>query len=440
MKLGSAAFLKISLFIMPFFLAGVVFTVVYLPAESLPILADGAHHAQIIEEIVQQQGVDIQTKAYYPLFYHVFGATVYSFFGLSGVKAIGAMAIALSGLIAYLIARKLTKNEFVALFSIPLIGFSPLLIRYGSIVYIEPVMLFFFLASVYAIILYYERQEVKTAVFACLMVAGAIATKQQMLFLLFALPLFLLLNRVKLRKIAVGVMVVMLLAFGWYADMWSRVGALVQPPDVDSVLIKYEKDFSIWRVLWAGRFSHIEPWSRELEVESNGFATYLKGTGEHEARHVWFKDLIHKEDFLKLHFLYPSSPTGGGARASFQLSLLQLLFLTGLLMAIFISVRDRRWRIIPIIMAGTYIMLPIGSDTQRYFCYLPPLLSIAYLLPVTAAAKYLKNRRAGSYMQLGLVILVTVTLLSYIAPVASQAQTAVRSLKQTQTLGDSRGG
>lgn len=43
-------------------------------AESLPVLSDGAHHAWIMEEIADKQSLNIETKVYYPMFYHLFGA------------------------------------------------------------------------------------------------------------------------------------------------------------------------------------------------------------------------------------------------------------------------------------------------------------------------------------------------------------------------------
>ena len=214
---------------LPLLLGLVIFLVIYWLADQLQLLSDSCFHVFTIEEIADKGTLAIDTKLQYPLFYHLFGTSLYFLMGLSGIKLISPLMIALSSLVAYLIARKLTKSESIALFSILLIATSTKLLFYGTEITMEPFTIFFILLAIYSILLLYEKQNFRVAILASLLTGMAIATKQQALFLLIAPPIFFLINRIKMKKVLFFLVLVFLFAFLPYLYLWNSIGGLYPP-------------------------------------------------------------------------------------------------------------------------------------------------------------------------------------------------------------------
>jgi len=287
---------------MPFLMALLIFSMIYSGAEHLPVLGDGAHHAWVMQEIADRQSLDIGPKVYYPMFYHVFGTFEYIFFGITGVKLLSPLAIALSGLVVYLIAIELTGSRLAGLCSMLLLAFSAKLIWYGAQILMEPCLILFILLSLYTLILLYRNRDSKTLVLAALMMGAAISTKQLALFIIPVVLSFLLLSRIAFRKVAICLLLVTVFAIGPYSYMWSSTHTLVVPYMDYSAMEKTPFN----KLLYDGNLDEVPAWSSQLTEESDAAELYARGTTAHEARHIYIWDMVNRDKFLIVNSLYLS--------------------------------------------------------------------------------------------------------------------------------------
>lgn len=440
--------------LLPLLLSLGAFLAICLPAKDLPILGDGALHAHIVREITEKGSVDIQTEVAYPLFYHLFGAQVYLLWGEVGLRVLSAGMVAFAGLLAYLIARELTRSQFIGVICILLIGLSSKVIFYGVQVLMEPFMVAFILLAVYAALLLYRQRNLKCLVFAAFAVAMAISTKQQALFLLLAIPAFLLASGLGVRRVAVLVGVVLLFASGPYAYVLSSTGvvsgrgpsagSIYQPfPDSEDIRVA-EQGGTLEQVLARSSREDIPEWALQLEEESNGLELYRRGTAPHEARHIYIWEMINPVKFVELNSLqqFESAPLGlsGAPRALFLggYVVLQGLLICGFLISLMYAVRRKRWRIVPIVVFTSWLFTFWGSDTERYFIYLPFLLAFTYGLVLKLLADRLRPRRSRA--ALAALALLALLLMSYMAPAAVDTERSAQRLEMTQCYAPSVGG
>jgi len=445
MRLNDAKFdkgyeLKIAKIIMPLLLSLLIFIMIYPVSMDLPVLGDGCHHAYIMEEIANKQSLDIESKVYYPMFYHLFGAIIYNFLGIDGIKLISPLMMALSGLVVYLIAKKLTKTKFAALLSILLIAFSPKVIWYGVQILIEPFMIFFILLAIYVCLIFYKSQKTRNLLLLSFLLGMAISTKQQTLFLVIALPTFLLINKIELKKIFFVLAIPLLVASGPWLYMYSTTGCLVSPPS-DSIVLNSQGKI-LPKILFGDY--EVPEWSKRLEKESGGLSIYQKGVETHECRHIYIWDMLNIDKFYYLNGLYPSNWYGiSGQWKTSVYIILKLLFIVGFLLTLIYSFKDSKWRILPCIIFVSWSFTYLGSDTKRYFLYLPIILSLSYFLVIDRILISLKKIKLNAFKIrkfLGfLLIFISITFLIPYS-VGMRAQIGAKNLANTQCYSPSRGG
>lgn len=435
--------LKIVRIIVPLLFSSLIFLLIYPVAKDLPVLGDGAHHAWIMEEIADKQSLNIETKVYYPMFYHLFGAIVYSFFGITGVKLISPLMFTLSSLFVYLIAKELTKSDLVALPSILLLALSPKIIWYGSQILMEPFVVFFIVAAIYFLIFFYKRQNYKNLILVAFFVGIALSTKQSALFVLVAAPIFLFVNKINYKNIMAFMALIVLVAILPYGFMYFTTHALVGPPP-DPILLHFEdSDNPYWLYLLhkrIGGWSKIPKWSRELAEEIDGVHLYKVGTQPHEARRKTIMDMLDRNDLVYLNSLYPYTWYGYSSPVDkVNFDLLQILFLSGFVMVWIYSIKNPIWRVIPIFLLAAWSFMFIPNDPKRYFLYLPVMLSFIYLLPINYLAKVTRYRTAFSKITLLiLVFVVVVGLIPYTTGIL--ALNTAQRLSKLQCYSPSKGG
>ena len=434
---------------LPFLLCLIVFLISYSSASHLPVLGDGSFHAYAIEEIATKGTAAIDTEVYYPLFYHLFGALIYSLGGITAVKIIAPLMMALSALLIYLIAKELTKSKFVALTSIIIIAFSSKVIWYGSQILMEPFMIFFVVAVTYAVLLLHKKQNIKTVIFTAILMGMAISTKQQALFLIIAIPFFLLLNRMEIKKIAVLAGLTILVALGPYLWLVSTNGSLIQPSSCgsffqrapDSVIICLSESNSIAdQIIFGIGDYQIPDWSRELEEESDGIDIYNRGTEEHEARHLYIWDMANPIKFLWLNSLQTLHFWRGFTTPAHIIGfvLLQILLISGFLFSLGYSVKRKEWRIIPCVVFTSWLFTFWGSDSLRYFLHLPVLMGFLCLLPIKLTFDNFKLPQAKLMTVFMLIVILTVP--PYVIRAGINEQAHVKELENTQCYASSEGG
>jgi len=439
MSSNKKSILKIAKIIMPLLLSLMIFLMICPVAMYLPVLGEGAQHAYIVKEIANKQSLDIETKVYYPMFYHIFGAVVYSLFGITGVKIIAPFMMTLSGLIVYLIAKELTKSEFVALLSIPLIAFSPKIIRYGAQILMEPFLVFFICAAFYSLMFFYKKQNGEGLIVSALLVAMAISAKQQGLFLFIAAPLFLIVNKVELKKILLFIILILLFAAGPYLFLVSSTGGLVKP-DRSYLLHIQENPDLISRIIYVNNWNLIPEWSKKLEKESGGYELYKKGTIRFVANKFTLKDMLNKNNLVYINSLYPA-PLFGYVKENLRTNVLEVLFLIGILITVIYSLKDPKWRGVLIVVLISWFFMFFSWGTLKHFLYLPVFLSFIYFLPIQLIIKRIKSNNSGVSSACALIFLLFIIVVALIPySLGIKAQYYTKGLEKTQCYSRSKGG
>ncbi|MCH8990442.1 MAG: phospholipid carrier-dependent glycosyltransferase, partial [Acidobacteria bacterium] len=131
-------------------LAAVPSFLAFAAGGDLPILADGALHTQLVEQIAGV-GRDTPAVSSYPPLYHMIGAPFYLLGGLTGLKLLSPIAIGLASVFIFLIVTKLTGQVVLAFAAQALMAFSPVLVWYSGLILMEPLVVATMLFGLYAL-------------------------------------------------------------------------------------------------------------------------------------------------------------------------------------------------------------------------------------------------------------------------------------------------
>ena len=300
----------------------------------------------------------------------------------------------------YLIALELTGSRLLGFAAMFLIAFSSKLISYDVQIYMEPFAVFFILAAVYSVLLFYRKQSIAVLLLASLCLGMAISSKQQALFLILAIPVFLLLNRIPVRRIALLVSFAVLFALGPYLALWGSIGGLDLPPSAGSIFDRtpapVSHDGMLNKLHLQGASEDIPQWSIELDEESGASELYEQGTRDHESRHIYIWDMVNPVKFVELNSLHSiESLTHAPGAQYFTYALLryegflllQITLIAGFLFALGYAVRHKEWRIVPAVVLFSWVFTYWGSDTERYFLHLPVFMAFLYPWPLLLASQ-----------------------------------------------------
>ena len=436
--------------LLPFLLSIIIFLVFYSSANDLPVLGDGTYHMFVMEEIADKGSVDIDVMVHYPMFYHLYGGLTSLFFGIPGIKLLSPIMTALSGLVVYLIALKLTSSKPVGLAAMLLIASSAKLVQYNAQILMEPFLIFFVLLAIYSALLFYKNPSTIMALFCSLSVTMAICTKQQALFLLLALPAFFIVNRMPLKRTLLFLALAIVFASGPYMCLHSSIGGLDIPSSTGSIFHRIltpapDKDSFLNHIAIQPSVDDVPDWSRQLDQEADAPSLHEQGTRDAESRHVYIWDMVNPIKFLDLNSLQPYLSIVHGFRGSTPLFLrtlgylsLQILLITGLFFSLGYSIGNRKWRIVPAVILFSWLFMFWGSDTQRYFLYLPVFM--AFLCPwplhlVSENFEMSRHKIASLFL-----ILLTCVIALYLVQAAVGEHSDVRELADTQCYHPSEGG
>lgn len=398
----------------PLCLGLLAFLMVFPASSSLPVLGDGALHARLMQDIAGSGKPIADISAPYPVLYHLMGGILFQMLGITGIKLISPLAIGVSTLVAYLIARELTGRDVVSLLVMPLVAFSPKVIWYGALIYMEPLQVMFVLLGVYAMLLSLKRFYAPDIALVALMVAGAALTKQVGLVMAVAAGMFFLINRMGLQRTGMLAALVSAFIVGPYVFMFFNSHALVKPPAIGPQELRERSAGPLGSLLMGDRWRYYPEWAWELEQEVDATELYSQGTQAHESRHIFGLALGEWDKFLELHTLFPYSFFGyGEAPKPWLITALNASLVAGYILAMAWAVRSQKWRAIALVLLVTYPVLSVGSDTRRYFLYVPVLLAFLPLLPFVQAHSVAEGLRwrnraapvamAVAFLALGLI-------------------------------------
>ena len=141
----------------------------------------------------------------------------------------------------------------------------------------------------------------------------------------------------------------------------------------------------------------VPEWSEELEEESKGYELLVQGTQGYTRKNISITDMINPVKFIDLNSLQGYYPFWwSGLRDSpivykIGFAFLQLLFISGFIVSIGYSIRNKQWRIVPVIVITSWLVASTtGVDTKRYFLYLPVFMAFMYPLSFKLALQIFK--------------------------------------------------
>ena len=363
--------------LLPIALAAVLFAVTFPVSQGLPVLGDGAYHAIVIEEIAVTRDVRTPTVTHYPPLYHILGAQLYLFLGTSGTQLISPLAIAFASLLMYLIVIELTGRPLLGLMTQGLLTSSPLLIQYSTVILMEPLLVAMILFGTYVLLVANRNKTRRVLVLVALALASGALVKQVGIVAPVAGVLFLVLTGAGWRRVAALTLLVLAITAGPYLFLYSRsdalIGTALRPPTV----LKERSQSVVGSVLHGDAWSRTPAWSWELENELDTSRIYDRGTLAHRQGYVRPSSLIHWDQFAFLHSLYPESffYYASDSRPWLQ-HILNVLLISGFLLAIVKAVRSPPWRMVVLLLLVSYPALSLGNDTKRYFLHVAVISAV----------------------------------------------------------------
>jgi hypothetical protein len=250
-----------------------------------------------------------------------------------------------------------------------------------------------------------------------------------------------------------------ILAVGPYLYLWHSTGTLVAISPIGSISNPVHDSYVIHlgargslldRVLFRiGRYE-IPQWSRELDEESDGLELYDRGTSRAESRQIYVWDMVNPAKFVELNSLQ----LGEFVKRLFDrpdnipppvyvvgFGVLQILLIVGFVLMVIRSASNRRWRVVLFIVGVSWLFTFMGTDTARYFLYLPMLLAFTY--PLCVGVTFARLRKMWGWKRrvalIGFCVMLAFAIL-YLYQERDEAQDHIRRMRNTQCYRPCEGG
>lgn len=343
---------------------------------------DGALHVNLATQIATLGSLDTSVASHYPPFYHLLGAIGYIIAGPSGVQAISFVAFGLTSIFTYMFARELTGSEKAAIAAQALVTFSPVMLWYSSLTLMEPTLTAAVMAALYFVLKASNDASTRNVLIAAVGLTVVALTKQTGLPVVAAALVYFLVTGYGIKRTTLIAGIVVAASAGPYLFVYSQTGAFTDPGQLPVSEILEQDDSFPGSIMTGGIIDQVEPWSRELDLEIDGADLYSRGTVLHEARHVYWRNLIQWNRFEWIHTLYPASFNGyeGPSFKPFHW-LISLSLITGLGAAFYAISRSRGWLFVLLVLGASYVAMSWGTDTKRLFLYVPVVASVLVVLP-----------------------------------------------------------
>jgi hypothetical protein len=408
---------------------------------GVPPVGDGALHVNLARQIAELWSPITETVANYPPFYHVFAAVSYVVAGEAGVRLLAAVSFGLASLFTFLLARRLIGDERFALMAQVFVSTSPVLLWYSSFPFMEPALAAAVLGSACLVLRAQEDPSRRNVVAAALSLAVVVLIKQTGVPVAVASLAFAAASRIGIRRSALMAAIVVGLAAGPYLMLYSRTGSLIDTGQVSIAQLQQAEESPVGSIISSGAVELQPAWSLELDQEADGPALYARGTAPHEARHVYWRNLLNWARFTWLHTLYPQSFNGYEAPPLVWMNwLADVGIVAGLAAALVLAIRQTAWRLPLVVLAVSYAAMTFGSDTKRLFLYVTAFSAIflALSLKLTWSAMLASPLRnsvghwAGASAAPAVVTVIAVLGVVAFAPLVLSQFRAVDAFQMTQ--------
>lgn len=351
---------------------------------TLPLFGDATIHGANAIDVLIKGWTGLEAE--YPAFYSYTMALFYPFFGEKGFNMIPFIGFIflLGG--TFLFIRQLTKNYYLGLLSIILVGCSPKIIFYSARMYQEILIGAFFIFCIYLLFHYVETKKRIFLILLAFFVGITLSIKQQGLFILYpTIILFFIIYflkekifRKQIANIAIIILFPLVIGMGFYGVLFHTTGKL-QPGSNEFTALEVINTFG--QKLFSYQKKDSDTGDETLEralmtVETKYSKLAFKRA---EERHIWPTDVFTDFDrFNQANNLY--IPFQGITGNIFVTLALCIGLIGGFIYCLF------HYKKYQDLLLFSFVFLPINyllfvrnSDQQRYHLFVPIFL-LAFVL------------------------------------------------------------
>lgn len=367
----------------------------------LPLFGDATIHGAYAKELLHN-GWNTLTADYPPFYYYIM-ANFYSILGEKGFNFVPYVGFLFLLLSVFLFIRQVTKNYYVSLLAVVLVGASPKIIYYSARMYQEILIAGFFMFCTYLLFVYLERREIKDLFLLSIFTGITIALKQQGLFILYlSLILFFVVNffrrQISLVRLFAIVVVPLVVAVPFYGVLFHTKGE-IQPGSGEFKAFKlintvgrkifffHPSSSDLHQTEINYNFFIPEVFAQTVIQKQAGLDNALQDIDKKydviaysraESRHIWPQDvLLNFDKFNQANNLYLLSWQGEKLPSPFLFYTLFSLLLLGFVYCL-IHVRKYSHLILytVIFLCINYILFVRNNDQQRYHIFIPIFLLV----------------------------------------------------------------
>lgn len=367
---------------------------------SLPLFGDATIHGANARDVLTIGWTGLTAE--YPAFYSYLMAMFFTFFGETGFNLVPFIGFLFLLVSTYLFITQITKNYFLGLVSVILVGASPKLIFYTARMYQEILISAFFIFCIYLLFKYLEEKKRIIFYFFVFIVSTILTMKQQGLFILYpTIVLFFMIDffrkRTSLLDLGIIIFLPLIIGYGFYGTLFHTTGKL-QPGSGEFQMINTINTVGQKIFFHHDAQEKVTQLTNTLDVIDKKYQDIAFKRAE--TRHIWPTDVFTNFDkFNQANNLYV--PFQG-----IQGNLLVIFFLCfsligGFIYACFHYKKYSSLLLFSLIFLPiNYILFARNSDQQRYHLFLPVFLLIFILIFVQVIFRRLQ---LSAPMQLVLV-------------------------------------
>jgi len=196
---------------------------------SLPLFGDATIHGANALDVLNGGWSVLSSD--YPSFYSYLMAILYSVINEKGFNLVPYLGFLFLLLSSFLLIRQMTKNYYLGLLAIILVGASPKIIYYSARMYQEILLSGLIIFCIYLFFKYLENKGRNTLFLLSLFVGVTLSTKQQGLFILYpSIVLFFIFiflrKRISIIDLSMIIAIPFLIGITFYGVLFHTIGII----------------------------------------------------------------------------------------------------------------------------------------------------------------------------------------------------------------------
>jgi len=419
------------------FLIGIFGVFYWQTVMSLSLFGDATIHGYNAKTLMER-GLDY-LNADYPPFYYFAMTVLFQFFGEKGFNLVPYIGVLFLLISSFLFIRQITKNYYLGLLSIILVGSSPKIIYYSARMYQEILITALFVFSFYLLFKYLEKRKRNLLILLLFFIGISLSLKQQGLFILYSsIIIFFIFDFIKkrtsLQNLSLVIFLPILIGLPFYGVLFHTKGE-IQPGSNEFELFKVINNFGQKIFLYNGEKNKVSDIfnsnnnllvlkayasnnsitsdSLQKELNNINFKYSKLADARAENRHIWPTDVfLNFNKFNQANSLYLLTWQGVGLESPILFYFSFIFLVGGFFFCLY------KYKIYTNLLLFTIVFLPINyslfirnNDQQRYQLFIPIYLLAFIFVFLSVVIKRININN------IYVLFLVTITLILVFIPI-----------------------